>query len=140
MMERQSQVSSANRETTTIRQAAASTPDVMILDVALARMGNDHALLLQLAEFFLEDAPKLLVEIDSGMKTDELAVVCRAAHSLKGLASNFEAIPAVAAARRVEEDGRQNQAAKLQSDIVALQVEIDKLTHALAVEVSKGRE
>lgn len=129
----------ANSQSTPTDLAPDATSEVMLLEVALARMGNDRTLLLQLAEFFLEDAPKLLAEIDSGVKADELAIVSRAAHSLKGLAANFEAIPAVAAARRVEEDGKQQEMAKLPADISALQAEIDKLMQALETEVSKSK-
>lgn len=137
--EQPTQMPANNRESTARGQGMTSTPDVMALEVALARMGNDRALLLQLAEFFLEDAPKLLAEIDDGVQANELAVVSRAAHSLKGLAANFEALPAVAASRRVEDDGRQKDMAKLQSELPALRMEIEKLMEALVVEVEKPK-
>lgn len=126
-------------ETDAIGQRISSMPDVMNLDVALQRMGNDRALLLQLAEFFLEDAPKLLEEIESARQTNELSTVCRAAHSLKGLAANFEALAAVAAARSVEEEGRYNRSDDLQSLLPVLQAEIHKLIEALAVEVAQSK-
>lgn len=66
---------------------------------ALARMGGDASLLREMARFFMEDAPPLLQTVKTE-RTGENAT--RAAHSLKGLASNFGAATVTELARKLE--------------------------------------
>jgi two-component system sensor histidine kinase/response regulator len=80
----------------------------------LERMGGDRSLLDQLARMFLEDSPGLLGAAATALGRKQAADLQRAAHSLKGLASNFDAHAAASAALRVEElarDGKLDEAA-----------------------------
>ena len=72
---------------------------------ALGRLGGDEELFGELVQFFLEDTPGLLNLLRSGLRDNDWAPVERAAHGLKGLASNFGATRAVEAARTVERLG-----------------------------------
>jgi two-component system, sensor histidine kinase and response regulator len=67
---------------------------------ALNRMGGDRALLLDMAGFFLQDAPALLHTIQRNRIGDEAT---RAAHSLRGLAANFGATSVMQAAAKIED-------------------------------------
>jgi HPt (histidine-containing phosphotransfer) domain-containing protein len=79
-------------------------PENPIIDeeVALARMGGDKQLLSQLAEFFLADAPALLRDLEIALVAQHADAVHHAAHSLKGLGSNFDAAGLVSTARQIE--------------------------------------
>lgn len=69
---------------------------------ALERMDGNRTLMVDMANFFLEDAPELLERIRTGLREANAEEVRRAAHSLKGLASNFGAELTVATARAIE--------------------------------------
>jgi len=75
-----------------------------IIDFAasLRRLGGDKKLLRELIKFFLEDFPALVRAVRTGLVNDDWAKVQRGAHSLKGLAANFTAEPAVQALQAVE--------------------------------------
>lgn len=101
-------------------------------ETALARMGGDEGLLKQLAEFFLADTPALLNELDEAVRKGDARGAHHAAHSLKGLAANFEAVPAISAAREVELLGKAGDAAGCQSLLPHLHGEFARLSTALA--------
>lgn len=71
-------------------------------DVALRRMGGDIELLSSMVDYFLEDSPALLAELQQLVEDGNTAEATRAAHSLKGLCSNFEAVEATQAGLEVE--------------------------------------
>ncbi len=76
---------------------------VIDLPPALARLGEDRELLCDLARFYLQDAPQLLMELQVALTEENSEAVARSAHSLKGLSANFDAHDAVDAARSVEQ-------------------------------------
>ena len=71
-------------------------------DVALRRMGGDVELLSSLVDYFLEDSPTMLQELQKLIEDGNSAEGSRVAHSLKGLCSNFEATEATQVAAAVE--------------------------------------
>jgi HPt (histidine-containing phosphotransfer) domain-containing protein len=99
---------------------------------ALKRMGNDEQLFREMAQFFLEDSPRWMSEVQRAMERSDLSKVRHAAHSLKGLAANFGADTAVRAAAEVEQDVREGRTANLADDITRLQSALDDLSVALA--------
>jgi len=74
---------------------------------ALARMGGDEQLFRDMVGFFLEDVDGLLERMRAGIKAGNGDEVERAAHTIKGLASNFDATRTVESAMRVERNGHQ---------------------------------
>ena len=64
---------------------------------ALGRLGGDKSLLADLVQFFFEDAFPLLVSIHEAIDQQNWDDARRRAHSLKGLAANFNALSAVSA-------------------------------------------
>jgi HPt (histidine-containing phosphotransfer) domain-containing protein len=74
----------------------------MDLEAALNRLGRDRRLLADMIQFYLEDAPTLLEDARRGLDANDAVTFERAAHSLKGLSSNFSAERAIDAARELE--------------------------------------
>jgi HPt (histidine-containing phosphotransfer) domain-containing protein len=81
---------------------------------ALKRLGGSVELLKDMFQFFLEDAPALLATLDSSLSQKNLDEAFRAAHSLKGLASNFDAHVVTRPAKQIEELLRNNDFAGAQ--------------------------
>ncbi len=71
-------------------------------DVALRRMGGDIELLSSMVDYFHEDSPKLLAELQQLVTAGNSAEAARAAHSLKGLCANFEAAESTQAGSEIE--------------------------------------
>lgn len=85
-------------------------------DVASHRMGGDIALLSSMVDYFLEDSPKLLSELQHQLEVGNSTEAARVAHSLKGLCSNFEAAEATQAGLEIETacmSGKLNEAEQL---------------------------
>ena len=103
----------------------------MDLAAALVRLGGDGKLLDDLIGFFFEDAFKLLAEMHGSVVRSDWPTVRRSAHSLKGLAANFSAAPAVAALQLVEtyDDRSSVEVAALVRDVDR---EVSRLAAALA--------
>jgi two-component system, sensor histidine kinase and response regulator len=108
---------------------------VINVEAALSRMGRDRSLLEDVARFFLEDAPGLLEHIKTGIRAGDAEGVAHSAHSLKGLASNFDAVYAHSLAAEIELHGRSSRldaAALLVDD---LEREVARVEAALHSEV-----
>ena len=95
-------------------------------------MGDDHELFQEMAGLLKADAPGLLEAIRSAQAQANQAELQRAAHTLKGLASNFGAERAVAAAAEVERLAKQRQSPTAPLAIDALERAIEELIAALA--------
>jgi CheY-like chemotaxis protein len=79
-----------------------------LIDLAatLRRMGGDKSLVADMARFYLDDSTRLLHEIEAGLNRGDAESTHRAAHSLKGLSSNFDAELVVATAQQLEDLAR----------------------------------
>jgi HPt (histidine-containing phosphotransfer) domain-containing protein len=92
---------------------------------SLARMGGDEQLFGEMVGFLFADAPRWLDELRKGLDREDLPLVQRSAHTIKGLAANFGATPTVAAAARVEKLAREDR------DLVAARQALPALEAAL---------
>lgn len=72
------------------------------LEAALKRLGNNRGLLKDMFAFFKEDAPQLVEDIRQGVQRQDREATARAAHSLKGLSSSFDADHNVEAAIHIQ--------------------------------------
>ncbi len=88
------------------RQEKTSAEPILNLDAARKRLGQNDSLLKDLIDYFLQDYSDLLEECGKGIEAADADRVTRAAHTLKGLASNFDAAQAVAFAQEMETLGR----------------------------------
>jgi PAS domain S-box-containing protein len=79
---------------------------VINVESAKARMGGNEPLVVDLAKFFLEDVPKLVKDLERALQESRAEEVERAAHSVKGLAANFDAETLATLASSLEAHGR----------------------------------
>jgi HPt (histidine-containing phosphotransfer) domain-containing protein len=98
---------------------------------SLQRMGNDEELFQEMVGFLRADSPRWLRTLQAAMRDCDYAVVERSAHCLKGLASNFAAARAVAAAGTVERLAGQVQVSLLPTAILELEEAFAELIAAL---------
>ena len=68
----------------------------------LQRLGGDENLFRELVEYFVEDSAQILDQMRAAARSGDAAELERAAHSIKGLAANFEGRAAVEMAREIE--------------------------------------
>ncbi|MBI4001848.1 MAG: Hpt domain-containing protein [Nitrospira defluvii] len=111
---------------------------VMDLSAALDRFDGDRELFLTLAGMFVERAAETLATIHAALATQDLPLLAKEAHKLKGSALEFCAHPAVTAAAQLEASARQAAA----QDVAALgervHAETQRLTTELKGIIEKG--
>lgn len=100
-------------------------------DVALTRMGGDMSLLLDLARFYLVDAPTLLTEAEAALANRDALTLQRAAHSLKGLSANFDSLPASRAASKVVQLGHDGDWEQAKTSLKDLHNEVGLVIQSL---------
>lgn len=113
---------------------------VLNLTAALSRLGGDKTLLRDMAGFFLEDSAQLLSSIDFAIERGDPDQIQRNAHSLKGLAANFNAEPCVTVAQTIEDAAKQKRLDGVQQRLGSLRAEVDRLTDALRRDVLKNAD
>jgi HPt (histidine-containing phosphotransfer) domain-containing protein len=74
----------------------------------------------ELIDTFLEDAPKMIAEIKSGLATNNADTFRRAAHSMKSNAATFGASGLAALAKELEMLGKENRLAETGDRLKAL--------------------
>jgi signal transduction histidine kinase/CheY-like chemotaxis protein len=109
------------------------------LDVqrALEQLGDDRELLNEVIAAFLNDAPRLLADLDSAISQADPAKLHLAAHSLKGSASNICAEPTRSVAQQIESLGKQGRIREANSLIEELHGHLDRLQEFVA-SLNKG--
>jgi HPt (histidine-containing phosphotransfer) domain-containing protein len=101
-------------------------------DAALERLDGDQELFAMLITVFQQDSVKLFEMLSSGIASGNLSQVERAAHSLKGLAANFDAKEATEVAYGIEAMARAGVTSGLERRCHELQAQLEKLRNALA--------
>ncbi|MEK6259957.1 MAG: Hpt domain-containing protein [Planctomycetota bacterium] len=109
----------------------AQTAPITNTEVALRRLGGDTKLFATLARFFLQDAPGLMQQLHDAHRTGAVEVVFQSAHSLKGLAATFEALPFVELAAEVESLARAGDLSVVEGLISPLDFEFRRLVTEL---------
>jgi CheY-like chemotaxis protein/HPt (histidine-containing phosphotransfer) domain-containing protein len=113
------------------------TPQAVDFETLLARVENDTNLAEELVELYLDSSPRLLAEIESGVKQQNAATVRSAAHTLKGALQNLSADTAANVALQLEQLGRRGDLHDAASSLSALKHELERIQLELA-EWSKG--
>ena len=111
---------------------ADETDRVFDLEVTLTRLGGNRALFGKLVHFYFDDTPRLLQQLRQAAVHGDVAQVERAAHTLKSLAANFEALQAAHAALRVEEYSQARNLGSAVECIPELETQLRRLDAALA--------
>ena len=102
------------------------------LRAALERLDGDAELLSMLIAVYMEDSVELLARLAAAIDQRDAANAERAAHSLKGLASNFDAFPAVETALAIETAARHGDWPAAIAGLPPLEQEVSRLRQALA--------
>ncbi|MBI2516449.1 MAG: Hpt domain-containing protein [Opitutae bacterium] len=89
------------------------------------------AFFCELVDIFLQDTPKRIAEIELSLATKNATDLTRAAHSIKGSASNFGALALCDIARRMEQAGKDQTYPTVQTLLPALQTEFTRVKAAL---------
>jgi HPt (histidine-containing phosphotransfer) domain-containing protein len=97
----------------------------------LKRLGGDQRILTDLVKMFVEDSPALFQRLSAGVEAGNANQIQHAAHSLRGLASNFGAAPLIRPLQEMEELAAQNQLKTLHPLIQKVQREIARLETVL---------
>ena len=116
--------------------APAPGPAQEVSERVLARVGGDRELLAEISRLFIDDAPGHLKRIRRALDASDGDALWRAAHGLKGAATNFDAEGVVAAARALEEMGRAAQFGERDAAWRTLAVETDRLISFLRTLIS----
>jgi HPt (histidine-containing phosphotransfer) domain-containing protein len=113
--------------------SADSTPPAAVLDVegALARLGGDEQLFVELAGFVLDDLPPLFDNLRNAVAKKDAASVRGAAHAVKGLVAGCGGVRAAQVAQAIETAGQTRDIAQAASLIDSLQTELELLTREL---------
>lgn len=117
--------------------ASSIPPSLPLIDreAALSRMGDDLELLQEMAAMFIRDVPRLMASLEAALAAGDAEETARAAHSIKGLASNFGAAPCMEAAFAIEHPARAGQLVDLISRVPPLAEQVERLCGALQKDV-----
>jgi HPt (histidine-containing phosphotransfer) domain-containing protein len=111
---------------------------ILNLAAALDRLGGDRELLAEIAGLFLENSPRLMAQVKEAVEAGNAYELERAAHALKGSASNFAAESTVEAALRLETMGRSLELAGVQEAYRVLESEMGRLCPVLTEIAGSG--
>jgi PAS domain S-box-containing protein len=98
---------------------------------ALEAVGGDQELLREVAALCIESAPEHLSQIQAAIAGRDCRALERAAHTLKGMVSNFGARAAQEAALSLEMMGRRQDLTCVEDAFATLELELRRLAEAL---------
>ncbi len=98
---------------------------------ALESIGGDRALFGEIAQLFVDDAPRMRAQIRETIHRRDAQALRRAAHSLKGAATHFAAHSIVDAAERLEDLGKSGDFVDADVLLAALERAFDRVLPAL---------
>ena len=108
---------------------------------ALLRLDGDSALLLELAQLFIDDGPALMHTLHVALDADDLPGSQRAVHSLQGVLVNFGAQRAIAQAERLSASLHEPaQEAQWRGQASELGAALDEVYSALRGLIAAGPE
>ena len=100
---------------------------------ALAAVDGDEDLFREVAEAFIEEAPRLLREAKASHRAGDPKAMAAAAHTLKGAASSFGDHPVVALARDIELAGKAEALEQATESLEALTMELNQLLEEIRI-------
>jgi CheY-like chemotaxis protein len=103
-------------------------PRVLDLEGALRRLAGDRELFAEFIHFYDEDCPALLESIREAIMAGRVEQLQRAAHNLKGLASNLGGEAVRSAAQELENLARSQDLSRAHDAMLALEHEM-KILH-----------
>ncbi|MCE7975940.1 MAG: Hpt domain-containing protein [Nitrospira sp. NTP1] len=131
-------VGDAGKPRVSKREGVMEAQAVMDLSAALDRLDGDQDLFLTLAELFVERSAQALDALQTALAAQDIPVLVKEAHKLKGSAMEFCARPAVAAAAHLEESARKAAVQDIPAAAEQARAEVQRLTAALVEIMEKG--
>ncbi|KAF0108889.1 MAG: multi-sensor hybrid histidine kinase [Anaerolineaceae bacterium] len=133
----------AEKETTTglpaspLAEETAGLP--LDVEAAMPRFSGDRNFFAEMCQDFLQHLPGRLEELKSALHSGDVAALTRAAHNLKGVASNFSAGPLTSLAARLEARGRLDDLDDAPALVAAIAAEAARLEKYLkSMEIHAG--
>jgi CheY-like chemotaxis protein/HPt (histidine-containing phosphotransfer) domain-containing protein len=120
----------ATHETTPVIVETNSTnasEEILDVDGALGRMAGDRDLLEEVARLFEEEGVKMLDGIRQAWAAQDVPLLVRLAHTVKGSSANIGALAVTHAAEEIENQLRSGSLEGLSGPIERLTVEMDRL-------------
>ena len=113
--------------------SAVNSPRAKVFDndAALRHVEGDRDLLDEIIRIFADQCPRTMFEIQNAIRAADLSVLERAAHSLKGAASNLCADGVTQSAAELEESARSGDSSRSREQFQALEGEVEKLLREL---------
>jgi two-component system, sensor histidine kinase and response regulator len=105
--------------------------DVLDWDAAQQQNGVGTDVFREMAALFLDESAKLLVETREAITRGDVIALRRAAHTLKGSAAVFAALPATAASLRLETIAKEDRLNEAEAACADVEREIQRLRLAL---------
>ncbi len=99
--------------------------------VLMEQVGGDAELMREIVDLFLADAPRLLDELRAAVAAGDAGLLKRAAHTIKGSASNFGAREVVEVAAALEAMGRDGDLARAEATRDRLEGALRRLEEGL---------
>jgi PAS domain S-box-containing protein len=104
---------------------------ILDLDAALSRVDGDRELLVEMADLFLDEYPRLLSTLRDAVAHGNAPTAAYAAHTLKGSVANFAAMPTFTAAQKIERIARQGDLAQAHAAFADLEAQLTRLKPVL---------
>jgi CheY-like chemotaxis protein/HPt (histidine-containing phosphotransfer) domain-containing protein len=118
-------------ETDTAPNGQVEEPEIFDRKVLLERLDGDEEIFKEIIVTFLDDAPNQIEKLKKALEEKDSKRVERQAHLLKGAALNIGGNGFQAAARELEEAGREGDLTKALSLVAVFDLEFEKLKGAL---------
>ncbi|MCH7574790.1 MAG: Hpt domain-containing protein [Candidatus Marinimicrobia bacterium] len=106
-------------------------PAIIELDSLMANLSGDKTILAELIDLFIDTSPAMLADIRSEFNAGKAVAMGKAAHKLKGSATNFGARQVVDLTYELENMGGENRMAGADRLIEQLSERLAEVTRAL---------
>jgi CheY-like chemotaxis protein len=108
-------------------------PELVVLDLqsTIRRLGGSEELLKEFIDVFKEESPGLLGELRAAIAAGDFSAAARAAHSLRGLAANFDATSVTEPASWLEKAAQKHDLAEADALLERLSSAVLRLGTAL---------
>jgi HPt (histidine-containing phosphotransfer) domain-containing protein len=120
--------------------ASSPTPTDIIFDrnAVLEQLGDDHALLAEIAGLFLVDLPGWLDQIQQAIRATDTDALLNTAHTLKGALGGLYAQAGMSAAFELEQAGKAAEPTAIHSAYQRLEKALDQLVPLLSALTPHG--
>jgi CheY-like chemotaxis protein/HPt (histidine-containing phosphotransfer) domain-containing protein len=117
--------------TTHARDEVQNQTELVDRAALLERVEGDQELLAEMINLFVEEAPSQLAAMRDALQSSDMPTLERAAHSMKGAASNLSAHIAVAASSELEKNAKNGDKESSQASLSRLEAAVKSLLPAL---------